>query len=342
MLPATAIDPDAARKGAGEARLVVPATLLFLACLWSFVAYWALDARQETIDRTEQLLRHADAAASEQTRRVIWRTTDFLAVADQWLSDNPDADAAHDARFLRLVDAFVQRTGRTVSVHLAAEDGTLSALGTPLPDFTRALGEQDYFRAAVGGDTRQSHIGLPETSGPNGIWQIPIAHRLSRQTKTGAALVATLQLPALLSLYEEFRLRPGGAVVLLRRDGRLLARTPHDERLVGESLAGGQLYREFLPRAERGFGRIERTATDARDKYIGYSVLGDLPLVVVVSAAVEDVLAPWRRQTIAVGLLAALLSATLLVAARRLARTLGRLSARNAELELLATNDALT
>lgn len=342
MLSAAAIVPEAPRSPAREARLVVSATLLLLACLWAFVAYWALAARQEAIDRTEQVLRRADTAASEQTRRVFWRAADFLAVADQWLSDNPDADALHDARFLRLVDAFHQRTGRTVAIHLAAADGTLSALGAPLPEVKREIGDEDYFRAAVGGETRQHNIGTPAASGSNGFWQIPLAHRLSRQTKAGAALVATIQLPALLAHYEELRLRPDGAVALLRRDGRLLARAPHDERLIGESLAGGQLYREFLPRAERGFGRIERTATDAMDKYVGYSVLDDLPLVVVVSAAVDDVLAPWRRQTIAVGLLAALLSAALLVAARRLARTLGRLSARNAELELLATNDALT
>lgn len=323
-------------------RFVVLMTVLFLAFLWSFVAYWAVSSRQETVDNAEQVLRRLDYAVEEQTRRLFKMVEVFLGVAEQWIADNPQADPRHDLRFLHLIETFRERTGNAIDIQLAAEDGTLFPLGPPAPPLVRDLRDKDYFRAAISGDERHFHIGTPESTGPNGLWQIPVAHRLKQRTRDGAALVAAIRLTALLSLYEEVRLRPNGAIVLLRRDGTLLARSPHDERVVGKSVAGGQLYREFLPRAERGFARLERTATDGMEKYVGYSVLGDLPLVMVVSAAVDDVMESWRRQVLIIVLLALGVSCASLLAAVRLARLLGELSVRNAELQHLATTDLMT
>lgn len=337
--------PAAARTRRQEApagRFFVPVALLLLFLLWTLVAYCAFLSRQAAIENTEQVLRRTNHAAEEQTRRLFRTVEDFFVLADRWLAEDPRPDAWREAAFLRLVETFRQRTGDNVDVHLAADDGTLTSLGAPLPVFARMLGDEDFFRAAIVGDVRHLHIGVPQTSGPNGEWQIPVAHRLSRQSAAGAAFVATIRLPALLPQYEELRLRPNGAVGLLRRDGMLLARAPHDDRLMAQSLAGGQLYREFLPRAERGFGKLTRTATDAMEKFVGYSILGDLPLVVVSSAKTDEALAAWRQRMAIVGLFAAVLSAVVLLAALRAARTLNRLSARNAELESLTTTDMIT
>ena len=87
-------------------------------------------------------------------------------------------------------------------------------------------------------------------------------------------------------------MRPNGAIVLLRRDGVVVARAPHDERLLGKSLVGGQLSEEYLPRRESGFAQLDRTATDAMEKYVSYSVMNDFPLLTVVSAASDVCLKP--------------------------------------------------
>lgn len=332
----------AASADARAARFVVPTALLFLACLWLFVGYWTFSSRQEAVSGTEQVLRRLDYAVEEQTRRLFRMVDVFLGVADQWIADNPQRDPRSDAAFLRLIENFRRRTGDAIDIRLAGADGRLFPLVTPLSAGERPLGDDDFFRAAVGGDLRHFHIGAPQASGANGAWRIPVAHRLTQPRTDAAALVATIELSAFLALYEEVRIRPQGAIALMRRDGILLARAPHDERLIGRSVAGGELYRNLLPRAERGFGRIEQTATDALDKYVSYSVLGDLPLVLAVSAAVDDVLGHWRRQTLVIVLLALGVSVASLLAAFRLARALGELSARNAELQLLATTDQMT
>ncbi|MFC5302730.1 sensor domain-containing diguanylate cyclase [Azospira restricta] len=323
-------------------RFVVLMTVVFLAFLWSFVSYWAISSRQETVAHTEQVLRRLDSAVEEQTRRLFKMVEIFLGVAGQWIADNPQADPRRDPRFLRLIENFRERTGNAIEIQLAAEDGTLTALGSSVPPVVEALADKDFFRAAIGGDERHFHIGAPQATGPNGLWQIPVAHRLQPRSRDSAALVAAIRLSALLALYEEARMRPNGAIVLLRRDGILLARAPHDERLIGKSVAGGPLYREFLPRGERGFARIGRTAIDGMDRFVSYSVLGDLPLVMAVSAATDDVMESWRRQMLIIVLLASGVSVASLLAARRLARVLNELSARNAELQHLATTDLMT
>lgn len=315
---------------------------LLLVFIWSFVAYWVVSSRQENLVKTEQVLRRMDHAVGEQTRRLFAMVEVFLGAADQWIADNPDADPRTDPRFYRLVENFRSRTGRAIDIQLASETGRIQTLSAAGQTSAAGVGEADYFRSAMIGDPRQFFIGSPVASGPNRSWRIPVAHRLTHPRKGLAALQATIELSALLSLYEEERARPSGAIVLLRRDGVLLARAPHDERLMGKSLLGGQLYREFLPRAERGFVRLDRTATDAMEKYVAYSVLSDFPLVTVVSTAVDDVFEAWRRQAMIIVALAVAMTVATLLAMRRLVRVLGDLSARTAELQHLATTDLMT
>lgn len=316
--------------------------VFFLVFIWTFVAYWAVSSRQENLDKTEQVLRRMDHAVGEQTRRLFAMVEVFLGAADQWIADNPDADPRTDPRFYRLVENFRSRTDHAIDVQLASETGRIQPLSAAGEIAVAGVGETDYFRSAMVGDPRQFFIGAPVVSAPNRTWRIPVARRLTHPRKGLAALQATIELPALLSLYEEERMRPNGAIVLIRHDGVLLARAPHDERLMGKSLLGGQLYREYLPRAERGFVKLERTATDAMEKYVAYSVLSDFPLVTVVSAAVDDVLEAWRKQMRIIVVLATAMTAATLLAMRRLVRVLGELSVRTAELQHLATTDLMT
>jgi diguanylate cyclase (GGDEF)-like protein len=336
------INDKSADSGTRAVRFVVVATVLFLAVLWSFVSYWAVSSRQERVASTEQVLTRLNHAVEEQTRRLFMMVEIFLGTADQWVLEHPGVDPRSDRRFLRLVENFRARTGGAIDIHLADEQGVILALSSGGNAPQTKIGDADYFRAAMAGESTRLHIGAPILGGVNRVWQVPVAHRLAQGGKGAVALVASIELSSLLGLYEEERVRPNGAIVLLRRDGVLLARAPHDERLVGKSLVGGQLYREFLPRREHGFARLDRTATDAMEKYTSYSVMSDFPLLTVVSASVDDTLAPWQRQTQIICLLALVISLVSVGVAVRLARVLTELSVRTAELHHLATTDHLT
>lgn len=336
----------AAGQGAGAGsrragRSVVLVTLCLLAVLWSFVAYWALSTRDEVLDSTEQVLRRMDHAVEEQTRRLFKITEVGFGVADQWVLDHPGANPHHDERFSHLVESFGRRLGGVIALHLADAYGNVltpdAGLGGP-----RVLGDADFFRAALAAEAGRLHIGAPIAVGSPQVWKIPVAQRMSAPAGPAVVLVAMIDVPSLMSLYENERIRPNGAIALIRRDGVLLTRAPHDERLLGKSFVGSQLYREFLPRRESGFARIDRTTVDAMEKYISYSTMSDYPLLTVVSAARDDVFESWRRQVAFIVALATVISVGAIFAARRLMTTLAELSAHAVELHRLATTDLMT
>jgi diguanylate cyclase (GGDEF)-like protein len=341
MVSPETIRGQASSHNSRGVRFVVALVLLFIAVLWSFVAYWAISSRQERVGNAEQMLLRTNHAVEEQTRRLLTMLEVFFGVADQWMLDNPNADPGRDPRFLRLVDNFRMRSGGAIDVHLADAAGNIIALSSGGNAPREAIGEADYFRAATSGDLSQLHIGAPVAGGSDGAWQIPVAHRLARG-KGAAVLVAGIELSSLLALYEDVRLRPDGTVTLLRQDGVLLAQAPHDERLIGRSFIGGQLYREFLPRREHGVARLERTPTEPQERYASYALMRGFPLLTVVSMPVDEVAEPWRRQMLAVVLLALAGSMLAIVVSFRLVRLLTELSARTADLEHLATTDLMT
>lgn len=336
------LNEEQAAEGDSRARrFVYWVTVLFLLLLWVFVGYWAMSSRQDAIDSTEQVLRRLDHAVEEQTRRLFMMVDVAFAAADQWVLDHPGSDPRSDRRFAHLLTGFGTRLGGAITLHLADSGGKVFSPGHGLPA-PGVLRDEDFFRAALRGEPGRLHIGSPLGVGSPAVWKIPVAQRLTASGEHAAVLVALIDLPSLLGLFEEERVRPNGAIVLLRRDGILLARSPHDERLLGKSLVGGQLYREFLPRRERGFVRLERTATDATEKYASYSTMADYPLLTVVSAAKADVLEAWRRHALIIALAALGVSIAALLVARRLTGMLAVLSARTAELHHLATTDLMT
>lgn len=347
-VPTPAETPTSRRAGRGApAHLVRLMAAVFLLVVWSFVAWWAASSRQESIDRTEQVLQRLDHAVGEQTRRLFATVDLFLGVADRWIDDNPGADPRTDPRFLGLVDIFRKRTDQAIDIQLASETGRLMPLGGSGPAGPQSVGDTDWFQRAMNGGHSGNGagrfvVGVPQTGGAGSLWRIPVARRLSRAHHGVAALVASIELPALLSLYEGERIHPDGAIVLLRRDGVLLARSPHEDWLLGQSLAGGQLYRDFLPRGERGFVLLARTATDAKEKYAAYSVLADFPLLTVVSTATDDVFAAWRRQLLIIVVLALAVSMATVVVVRHLTRLLTAVSLHTAELAHLASTDPMT
>lgn len=339
--PSLTATPAGATVDARATRLVYVLALLFLAFLWSFVGYWLVSVRQEALVHAEQVLRRMNHAVEEQTRRAFKTVEMSFGMIDRWTETAGTGDLRTDARFRALLDELRTHAATGVDLHLVSSNGQILSSPRGAGGFPASINEADYFRDAMAGDDKLAPIGAP-LKGGDGTWLVPIAHRLPAKAKGAGAVLATIRLEALISLYEEERWRPNGAIVLLRRDGTLLARAPHDERLMGRSLASGQLYREYLPRAERGVANLDRTVTDAREKIAAYAMMRDLPLLVVVSAERGDVLEAWRHHATIIVLLALGVTAVSVYVAMRLSRLLGELSARTAELHRLATIDAMT
>ena len=93
--------------------------------------------------------------------------------------------------------------------------------------------------------------------------------------------------------YEAINVGEFGAIKLVRRDGVILTRWP--EGFIGKSVAKGPLFATYLPKSATGTIDI-MTATDGLRRILSYRALKEFPLVVVVSAGRDEVLATWRQK----------------------------------------------
>lgn len=323
-------------------RTVIVLTLLFLGTLWSFVAYWAISSRDETIDSTGEVLRRMNYGIEEQTRRLFATVDIFLITCDRWLEANPKSDPRTDPVFGQLIEDFRVKTGKTVDIRLVAGDGGLFNIPAASPEPLANAGDHEYFRGAMEMQERGLFVGSPTLSRATGQYGLPVSLRLKHPSHGIAAVFAVIDLDAMTALYEEQRQKPSGAIVLLRRDGIVLARAPGDARLFGRSVAAGQIFTEHLPKKERDLIVLNATATDGLKKIASYSTMNDYPLVVVVSSGYDDALLSWKKHVLWVMLIALGVTMTAVAAAVRSVRLLDSLALRSSELLHLATTDVLT
>jgi diguanylate cyclase (GGDEF)-like protein len=323
-------------------RTVIVLTLLFLGALWSFVAYWAISSRDEAIDSTGEVLRRMNYGIEEQTRRLFASVDIFLVTCDRWLEANPKSDPRTDPFFAQLIEDFRAKTGKTIDIRLVAENGGLFYIPSSSPEPLARVGDREYFRGAMAMPERGLFVGSPTLSRATGQHGLPISLRLKRPSHGIAVVFAVIDLGALTALYEDQRHKPSGAIVLVRRDGVVLARAPGDAQFFGRSVAGGEIFRKHLPTKERDLILLDTTATDGLKKFASYSAMSDYPLVLVVSSGYDDALRSWKKHLLWIVLIAFGVTIAAVAAAVRSVRLLDSLALRSAELLHLATTDVLT
>jgi signal transduction histidine kinase/HPt (histidine-containing phosphotransfer) domain-containing protein/FixJ family two-component response regulator len=124
-------------------------------------------------------------------------------------------------------------------------------------------------------------------------WLGAVSHRLSNPDGSFAGVVsAPIDFTYFAGIYKSIKLGPQGTVVLFHRNGAVLAREP--------SLAGGKNGPVVAPLFRNNphppaAGTLEaKSSLDGVERIIAYRLVPNLPLMVGVSFARVEVLAPWR------------------------------------------------
>ena len=148
-------------------------------------------------------------------------------------------------------------------------------------------------------------ISPPYRSAAGDKWFTAASRRLNNPDGSFAGIVtAPLDQSYFTKIYRSIDLGHGGSIVLLHRDGRILAREPEKKEAIGRSFADGPLLTKYLPASEQG--AYETTSlVDGVDRIAGYKAVPGLPLVLLVTYARAEVLAPWYRHFTTFGLLVA-------------------------------------
>ncbi len=207
------------------------------------------------------------------------------------------------------------------------------------------LADRPYFKTHRARPELQFLVGAPVRSRTTGTWLMSASRPLP--LKAGAfngIVVAAVEPPYFDRLWRSVDLGAGGAVVLVRRDGTLMMRSPFIEPMMGQALPRElPLLRE--PYASMTEGSYEATsAIDGQYRSWAFRQLAGQPdLVVLLGRSAGEVLAPWRRQAMlaAATWLAGTLAVLALVAVLRRAQARLRSSEEDLAITLHSIGDAV-
>jgi len=319
-------------------RALLAATLVVILLTWAAVAFASGRGREDAIDDwryflanlSEMAAQHADqtlAAADAVLERVV-DDVNGMAPVD-------GADLARKAGTRETYDLLRRRQGDLPQIDvisIVAGDGRLINFSRSFPTPPIKLADRDYLKAHLADDTLALFLSAPVRNRGNGHWTFYLARKLrgADGRMVGLAIVG-IECQYFQHFYESIdSAREGVTVLLLRRDGLLLARQPPIDEFVGRSFAGGPVF-QLLQRAG---SNIPRTAfiegprvvdrLDVRPRLVAPTLSRAYPTVVVLVASSDLILAHWRRTSIALVAVAAAFDVALAAFAIGLARLLRR------------------
>ncbi|MEJ5991135.1 PAS domain-containing protein [Ramlibacter sp. PS3R-8] len=291
----------------------------------ALLAYALLHMRETTLRSGEELTDSLSLVIAEQTARTLQSADQALRLAAARLdalrrAGAPDTAAAatilqaesRDAPFIR--DLWVtDAQGRVAMASRPQHVGRIVA-GMPPAEAWSAVPAPDL------------HVGTVQRD-ETGQWQMLLARAVREGGKVREVMVAAIDPRYFEQSWRGIDLGATGAVVLYRRDGRLMVRSPGDERVMGQDFSQLALFREYLPRAPEGTFIRESTIDGVR-RVVAYRSLPGFPdLLVAVGTGFDELLAPWRK----FAALAALLWTAAVIAAVALTLQLRRHSRRSHE-----------
>jgi PAS domain S-box-containing protein len=318
--------------------VVVILVILLTACLTS----WNL--RKEAIAQYRQDIKNLGMVLAEQTTRsmqavdLVLQETQAKILAAQ--IDDPQGlrRVIGSEELHRLLAGRAENLPQAGSLGLIDADGKLvnGARTWPTPDIDLSM--RDYYQHFREHDDPGVFISAPVVNRLDGAWSFFLARRLSGLH--GEFLGVVLGMIDIRYFEEFFQAiaLPGGSVAVVRRDGTILTRYPHVERMMGERVAAQAPFYEMV--ADGGGSYRSPGYVDGVARIVSVHPLRDLPLVVVVTLADDAALAGWRRQSLYIAIGAccsiagfAVLFAVLGAQFRRLERSESSLAARNLDLE---------
>ncbi len=146
-------------------------------------------------------------------------------------------------------------------------------------------------------------VGKPLMSPVAKRWTIPVTRRISGADGTLAGVAGAIIDPSHFdAFYRELDLAPGMGLALLRDSGELLFRFPQVAALgPGTDLSKSSPVFELALPLQAPVTLRYATPHDGVERFITFRRVGDLGVMVAASHEVQALLAPWRRDAIALG-----------------------------------------
>ena len=192
------------------------------------------------------------------------------------------------------VDGSPLLKGMSIQVSIVGPDGIMRA--TNLASVGRVdVSDRPHFRYHLDPAAPQPYISVPVIGRNSGKWSIQITRRMTESDGSFAGVIVVSLDPFYFSqFFESVDLGRGGVVDLIGRDGIVRARRAHNSEAIGQNVGDTALFKH-MQRENTGTETIT-SKLDGVTRVYGFAAVPDYPLIVAVGLALDDVLAPVRRQ----------------------------------------------
>jgi diguanylate cyclase (GGDEF)-like protein/PAS domain S-box-containing protein len=241
-------------------------------------------AATDNANLAQSLARHAEGA---------FRLADAFVLEARDLAETAGISQTREQLDARMADR-VARARLLRFLFVADEAGQVVASSAAVPPDGVAVADREYFTRLRTSTDRAAVIGTLDRSRLDRSWSIRLARRVNRPDGSFAGIVvATIDLDFFQAYYHMFDIGPGGSILLLTVGGRLLAREPLPEAMVGVVRPDVPLIRTYLPHSP--IGTFEETSSiDGTRRLLSYQRLEGFPLLVAVGRSMDGNLAHWR------------------------------------------------
>jgi len=313
-LPSAVSPRVGARLAAFSARKAAVVFLVILAALivWQRVVSWhAAGANAERL--VSALTRAMDYQAEARFEMVEGLLADAVRRIDPAEWPNPDLVGWYSERLKQ----FPETTNLVVfDAHGAVIKGGVSALGFVeiAFDATRTDYILPHLTAPRPG---RMVIGRPMIGHVSNRALIPFSMAvLDPAGRLRGVVVIGFAVDELQRMLGSLMIEEAGGISLMDTDGIFLARLPNPDGTIGQSAAGGALFREHISRSASGIARV-RSVADGNEKIVGYSRLAHYPVVATIGLTRRTAFAEFWRDSVWIGGAATVLSLVLLLFAAR-------------------------
>jgi PAS domain S-box-containing protein len=284
----------------------------------------------EQIDRTFESLELVQLSLSERIRSLGIRSSE----------DYAREMSGHDVH-LMLKDK-ISGLPHVGAVVLIGADGRVINFSRywPIPPINVA--DRSYFKSLTSDPAAVSMIAEPLQNRGDGSWAITLARKLTGPDGAFLGLIlGAVEVSYFETYFASIALGQGSSIGLVRNDGTLLARYPRIDHTLGRRYTGG------VEALAGGKSATARTVSkmNGKDRLLAYRRLSNFPLFISVGSDVDEILAPWQRQSMlllgAGSVVAAVICLIVFLAAREVVKGIER-SRRRIEEQGLKLDAALS
>jgi diguanylate cyclase (GGDEF)-like protein len=279
-------------------------TANLIALLTVFTAVIVCAVAWNTWHEYHSRLREAEIDVNNMNKAIAQHAQDAIEGADNLLAgivEILEASDSHRNDYTRLHEYLRMNVSQRDSLHgLFVYDDQGRWLVNSQETLLKHANNSDreYFQFHRHSKDRGPHIGPPIQSRSTNERIITVSRRFNHADGSFAGVVlATLPVNYFKSFYLTLDIGDDGAILLASDDGTLWTRRPFSEQTGYLDITGGPVYQAYKTRGLSDTLMLT-SKMDGVERLYSYQRLHEYPILVAAGLSRDEVLAPWRAETV--------------------------------------------